>query len=264
MKKYYDRQHHRLVYLHTQANSSFWDNQWQSPRLKEKILADSRNPFYVHITRRYLPVINPAPKILEGGCGQGAVVLSLLQAGYKSEGIDFAHKTITKVNQIFPNLPLQTGDVTKLPYSSNYFDGYWSLGVIEHDYNGFTALIHEAHRVLKSNGYLFLTFPYMSFTRKTKAALGLYPDWHASSTNLSNFYQFALDHLQTLNEITKFGFVVKAGNPIDGYKGFQEEIPISQPLIKLIKRLPRPLPYALSTLLTPVSGHIYLAVFQKQ
>jgi len=53
-------------------------------------------------------------------------------------------------------------DVRKLNFPDHYFDGYWSLGVIEHFYKGYDEIIHKIYRVLHPGGFLFLTVPEMS------------------------------------------------------------------------------------------------------
>jgi hypothetical protein len=41
-------------------------------------------------------------------------------------------KTINILNKEFPDVPFHQGDIRNLPYENNIFDGYISLGVIEH------------------------------------------------------------------------------------------------------------------------------------
>ena len=50
-------------------------------------------------------------------------------------------------------------------------DAYWSLGVIEHFFNGYKEIAEEANRILKNKGFIFLTFPSMNILRKQKQNL---------------------------------------------------------------------------------------------
>ena len=57
----------------------------------------------------------------------------------KTMPIDYAPKTVEFVNKKFPFLDIRLGDVTKLDFDDNFFDAYWSFGVIEHFYqHGFS------------------------------------------------------------------------------------------------------------------------------
>ena len=70
-----------------------------------------------------------------------------------------------------PDLNIETGDITNLVFGNSEFDGYWSLGVVEHLESGAGKAFDEMARVIKENGYLFITFPHMSKLRKIKAVL---------------------------------------------------------------------------------------------
>ena len=79
-------------------------------------------------------------------------------------------------------------DVRNLNFDDGFFDGYWSLGVIEHFYEGYERIIKEVNRVIKRNGFVFLTFPSLSFLRKFKSKWGLYVDYHESINGLKIVY----------------------------------------------------------------------------
>ena len=60
-----------------------------------------------------------------------------------------------------PELHPVLGDVRNLPLEDDSVDGYWSLGVIEHLYDGYGDIFREMYRVIRRDGYLFLTFSHM-------------------------------------------------------------------------------------------------------
>ena len=72
-----------------------------------------------------------------------------------------------------PDLNIDFGDVRSLPYKKSSFDGIWSLGVIEHNWDGYDQILREAHRVLRSGGYFFLAFPSFSPLRKLKVIFNI-------------------------------------------------------------------------------------------
>ena len=94
--------------------------------------------------------------MLQGGCGLGDKVHSLDKVGFEAYGIDFAPNVVSMINENWPHLDVRQGDVRKLPFEDDFFDGYWSFGVIEHFFIGFDEILEEMARVIKPGGYLFL------------------------------------------------------------------------------------------------------------
>lgn len=150
-----------------------------------------------------------------------------------------------------------------------FFDGYWSLGVIEHFYEGYEAILKEMKRVVKNGGYLFLAFSYMSLLRRFKAKLGLYEEYE-DNTDLNDFYQFVLDAIAIQNNFERNGFILKYSNPFDGLKGFKDEVLIFKPTLQKLydynggSSLVYRLRSLLSSLLVNFSGHMILMIFQQK
>ncbi len=267
MKKYYDRANHRLIFLSQAADSSFWDDHWQTPDLEQAIKQDSENNYCARVTKRFL---TPAPstKVLDGGCGRGQVVYALSQTGYNAYGVDFAKHTVQSINQAMPDLQISYGNVTQLKFPDNYFDGYWSLGVIEHSYHGYQDIAREMHRVIKPGGYLFITYPHLSLLRKIKISLGFYPTLKPSVNKPNNFYQFALNKNAVSQDLTKLGFILKYQRQLDGFKGLKDEVSAIRPLLRKINSSPAPVIRYLRSGITEatasLSGHVMLQVLQKQ
>ena len=260
MNKFFDPANNRLVYIGHHSESDFWDEHWKLNKFV-KMYVDH---FVVKITSQYLP---KKSAVLEGGCGLGAKVYSLQQAGYNAVGLDYAEQTVKLLNETHPDLAIKLGDVRKLPFSDSIFDGYWSLGVIEHFFTGYQDIASEMKRVLKKDGYLFITVPYMSWIRRLKAKLGLYPTFNPKEHSEKDFYQFALPTEDILSHFKKIGFELVKSKKLDGVKGFKDEVPNFGILpkiyegksfsIKVIRRI-------LNIILSPFSPHICLFVFKKQ
>lgn len=229
--RYYDLQHNRLIYCGQEASPGFWDMHWQAEDFPRSIR--SINRFVIRWTQRYLPA---GSRILEGGCGRGQNVYSLQSAGYDAYGVDFAKGTVALVRQHAPELRLAAGDVRNLPFEDGFFDGYWSLGVIEHFYEGYGPIMGEMGRVLRRGGRLFLTFPQMSFLRKGKACLRMYPHLPPASFDSApgDFYQFALDVKNVISDFKQAGFQVMERTGYAGLKGLKDEAgPLKPPLQRL-------------------------------
>jgi SAM-dependent methyltransferase len=228
MKKYYGKESRRLVYIGESATPDFWDSHWNAESFKEAIERGKSNRFVLKTLEKYIP--NKNGRILEGGCGRGQVVYCMHVHGYKAIGVDFAEKTIERIKDAIPELDVRVGDVRNLPFPDDYFTGYWSLGVIEHFWDGYHDILKEMRRVLINGGYVFLTVPFMSPLRRLKAKLGLYNDFKGEEKE--NFYQFALDLDTVIKDFEAIGLKLLDKKPTSGLKGFKDEVSIFKPILQ--------------------------------
>lgn len=264
--KYFDRSNNRLIFEGDSPHSDNWDKGWSVFDLKSYVENSVNERFVSGTTKRYIKASNDS-KILEGGCGLGNFVYSLQHNGYDVYGVDFAERTVKRVNEAFPKLKISIGDVTKLNFTDDYFDGYWSLGVIEHFYDGYNSILSEMKRVTKKGGYLFITFPYMSPLRKVKARLGFYETFNEHNFDRNHFYQFALNASEVIKDLKKFGFVLVEEKPLTGLKGLKDEISfLNKPLQYIYDGksfIFKAVGYLISMLLSRFSGHAMLLVLRK-
>ncbi|MFS4461141.1 class I SAM-dependent methyltransferase [Bdellovibrio sp. HCB2-146] len=256
--KYYDKDNCRLVYLGNSSSQENWDYHWDNAK------TEVRNEFVSKITRKYL---KKGSYVLEAGCGVGDKVYTLNQDGYKVVGLDWASKTVERIKTSNPELNCIVGDVRHMPYADRTFDGCWSLGVIEHFPEGFEVALGEAARILKVDGYLFLTVPSMNPLRKIKAAFSAYTSWSRPIGWEKSFYQFVLDPDKIVNAAKTFNLVPVDVHFMDGVKGLKDEVPFLQPILGPIyssKKLPLKVARKLlQVCLSPFSGHICLFVLKK-
>ena len=264
MHRVYNRKNNNLIYYDNSPTNDFWDNQWS---ISEKIVSQiikTNDTFVTRVTKNWLNKDDGI--ILEGGCGRGHHVAALKNNGYNVIGLDFAINTVKILNEFAPQLDIQYGDVRKLPFEKNNFSGYWSLGVIEHFIDGYSEISKEMYRVIKPNGKLFLTFPYMSPIRTLKAKLGMYS---LTQNNRMEFYQYALDYKQVNKHFNELGFHLIKKQPFAGLKGLKDEAKLFQKLINnlieyrgrnIIIRLIRKFIGVISDKFT---GHCILLIFEK-
>lgn len=261
--KFYDKKNKRLAVFEESATSQFWDKHWQINDVDFDVKQGKRNWFVKRYTTKFL---DKGFRILEGGCGIGQNVYGLKCWGYDAYGVDFAQETIKRTKNAFPELKLSVQDVKRLDFPASFFDGYWSLGVIEHCFNGFNEILKEAGRVIRPKGFLFLTFPFMSPLRRVKAKLGLYQAFESEQSN--NFYEFILNADLVKKEAKKYGFIVKASCPFDAVKGLKDEISflrfVFQKLYDSKNIVSRGIRFLSSILLSKFAGHCVLLVFQKE
>lgn len=261
--KYYDPTEKKLVYIRDEPTPEMWHNRWNlnEQSLKKKLAKQDKR--IIKITSRYL---NPKDGvILEGGCGYGGKVYSLKQAGYEVIGIDFDYMTVSFLNKNAPDLDILLGDVRSLPLGESLIAGYWSIGVIEHFFEGFDDIAKEMVRVIKPGGYLFVSHPYMSPLRKIKAQLGLYPLLNCQNKP-DGFYQFALNHKIVRKTFESIGFKLMLFKKVSGLMGFNEEIPFRPALaLKAYKgnnKLVKGIRYLVDIFFSIFASHSCLMVFR--
>jgi len=158
--------------------------------------------------------------------------------------------------------------VKNLNFPDNFFDGYWSLGVIEHFYEGYKEILKEMERIVKTKGYLFLTFPYMSPLRKLKAKLNLYKKFDKQNINLENFYQFMLNHQRVIKDLENYNFNLILKYPFDTTKGIKDEISCLKPILQKIydsqNVFARGVRFLLSLLFSKLASHNILLICQNE
>ena len=219
-EKYYDSNFDRLIYIVQAATEQFWDEQWQTVEFR-KAITSTPNSWVAMITKKYLSV---GSRILEGGCGQANNVYALHKYGFDVIGLDYASETVEKIRKSAPELSIVLGDVRKLPFDDNYFDGYWSIGVVEHFWQGYDDIASEMERVIRRGGYLFITFPVMSSLRKWKAKNNKFKKFEGFISEPDGFYQFALSPNSVIQHFNSLGFELIHSKGLDGLKGIKDEI----------------------------------------
>jgi len=261
--KYHDAEHGRLIQVDHKASAEFWDEKWSADSVASY---DSQAVLpFVDLTKRFLP---PGSRVLEGGCGAGGKVAALTAAGYRMVGVDYAPETVSRLNQSCPEFDIRVGDVFQLDFPDGQFDGYWSFGVIEHFWNGYGGILAEARRVLRDNGYLFLTFPSMSPLRQLKARLGAYSFWKGGTTEPTGFYQFLLSPDIACKDLQDAGFSIAHCSRIQTTSGVKQELKYLWHACSLVgtrfpESLQRMMADAVELSLRDLIGHLTLIAARK-
>lgn len=252
----------RLVYLSERATPEFWDARWQaagapSPSRKHREI--------VRVTARYLA---GGSRILEGGCGRSDKVKALADAGFAVTGVDFAPESVRRARLTYPGLEIREGDVRSLPFQAGIFDGYWSLGVIEHFWDGYDAILAEARRVLRPEGFLFLTAPWFSPYRRLKAGWGDYPHQDFDSEP-QGFYQYALASREIVTSLDRHGFDVRRLSGISPETSMLEDMTgIQRPVRWLLGSRGSPPKRVLRRIVTGsvggFCGHSFMAIARRR
>jgi 2-polyprenyl-3-methyl-5-hydroxy-6-metoxy-1,4-benzoquinol methylase len=97
-------------------------------------------------------------RILEIGCGKGAVLGFLQSLGHTVHGIDVDSEAIAECNRDLPGVDARVGSGAELHFEAGMFDVVLSLDVFEHIRDSDRHL-REVHRVLKPGGSYLLQTP---------------------------------------------------------------------------------------------------------
>jgi SAM-dependent methyltransferase len=253
-----------LAFYNQQATSEFWDKHWSVTDLQTTLRNSKDDRLFIPAVKRHL---QKGSTVLEGGCGMGHLVHALQYQGYRAIGIDFASETIENIKKAMPELDVRFGDVRALEIPDSSLDGYISVGVIEHFWDGYNPIINEMKRSLRLGGFLFISFPYMSPLRRLKAFLKLYPMARKQDLDgqVDTFYQFALSPKQVQNDLEMLGFRLKDFLTYSGLKGFKDEVSLLSPTLQEIYDGKRNvhLRRHLERLFIPFASHCALLVMQK-
>jgi SAM-dependent methyltransferase len=252
----------RLVYLHEKATPQFWEALWEAEGMAP---APTARDHIVTVTGRYLP---PGAKVLEGGCGRGNKVKALTDAGYAAIGVDFAARTVAQARIAYPNVDVRQGDVRALEFPDQFFDGYWSLGVIEHFWGGYDLILSEAARVLKAGGFLFLTAPWLSPYRQRRVRARGYPseDFEAEP---ESFYQFALGRPEVGRAVARHGFRLLRWQGLASEVSMLEDMPRLKSQVDWLLRsrgsiFKRVLRKLIVRTADPYCGHAFMAIAERK
>ena len=208
-----------------------WENIWKDDIYSmEDLLEEDRwvsvkhSPMLPLVLRR-LP---RGANILEAGCGRGQWVIYLSGLGFQVTGLDFASATIAQLRELYPSLDLLDGNVADLPFEDGIFDAILSWGVVEHFEDGPQRALREAHRVLKSNGMLFVTVPFKSlFYRSPLVRLkknALLRRLFRKGKLGAEFFQYEFTRRQFCEYLEESGFRIRELLPTSHEMGFAKGI----------------------------------------
>ena len=98
------------------------------------------------------------PKVLDAGCGAGRPVSKFLtDKGVNVMGIDISDKMLKLAKQNVPDGNFQKGDMTKIKFGEEHFDGVVSVFALFHiEKQMHEQVFSEFFRVLKRRGVLMI------------------------------------------------------------------------------------------------------------
>ena len=98
----------------------------------------------------------PGATLLDAGCGLGTTVAELSRQGFSAFGLERSAPMLKKAEAAYPGLAFRLGDVCRIPWEKDTFDGIVCECTFSTVEDKATAL-KEMHRVLKPGGRLLLS-----------------------------------------------------------------------------------------------------------
>ncbi len=219
----------RKQYLPSQNGRSFsWNSFWSERDIIKEIYEASVSPV-LKLILKWLP---NEGRILDAGCGLGGYLISLREKGFDIHGVDSSQTAIKLLKQYDANLSVECSDCCRLRYPSKYFDAYISLGVIEHLENRIDAALREARRVLRPQGILIISVPYINLYRRFSFFFKkrrFFTDEKKKRELV--FYQYMFSRHAVLRILSKHKFVIIGSIPYSVIAGMKD-IPLFLKLYK--------------------------------
>jgi ubiquinone/menaquinone biosynthesis C-methylase UbiE len=189
----------------------FWSQKWDQRALPTELVQRIEHREEFKLMQPFLANLPPGSRLLDGGCGQGEWTLYFAERGYQVTGLDLSQSTIQKLNARFPDHDFTTGDIRQIDFGESSLDAYFSWGVFEHFEAGLGAPLAEARRIIKPEGYLFISVPFQN-VRHTRHRQQPLWNWDENfdpqngyAANL-RFYQWRLTQSELMRELEMNGF----------------------------------------------------------
>lgn len=145
--------------------------------------------------------------ILDAGCGTARDAAHFIGNGVPAVGLDLSLGMLGEAQRLHPEVPLVRGDVTNLPLRNDCVDGVWAMASLVHlDDDQTLDALHEFTRVVRSNGWVFVSLP-----------LADSPAWRQSSQGARWFRYLDSDSLLALASAA--GLTVKRIEKAPGIAG---------------------------------------------
>ncbi|MDI6791949.1 MAG: glycosyltransferase [bacterium] len=144
-------------------NREVYETKYSSANLKPRERGDYFGNLY-HLRMDLIRQWGQGKRILDVGCGNGALLIPLLEEGYEVVGLDFSKNLLRELQQEWrkrggkeQNLYLCCADARSIPTQDSAFDFIFSVATLYH-IPDIESVMAEFRRVLKDGGVALLEF----------------------------------------------------------------------------------------------------------
>ena len=166
-----------------------------------------------------------ARKVLDIGCGNGAVTAALAADGYDVVGVDMSETGIAIAQRTYPNVDFRRAELSE-PFPDEFhraFDAVIAVEVIEHLLLP-CSLFDRAREALRPHGSFIVTTPYHGFLKNVALALTnrLDDHWHP----LRDY-----GHVKFFSQETLTRLFVEQGLPVTKFRRVGRIPPLAKSMI---------------------------------
>jgi ubiquinone/menaquinone biosynthesis C-methylase UbiE len=162
-------------------------------------------------------------KVLDIGCGKGRHSLLFAEFGFDVSGVDISDSAVERSTELIKEKGFDSNickaDFRELPFPTMSFDGVFSFLTLSHsDTSGVKQALKEIHRILKSDGEMFISInssnsrtftsrKYQMLDKNTliktkegpeKGEPHFYADYDLMMELLEEFHIISMNHTQTI------------------------------------------------------------------
>ncbi len=138
-----------------------WEDFWRSRKGTSGFLSFMRRNIVSREVGHYCDRYFKKGVYCECGCGSGEASVLLNKQERVLIGLDCSDAALSRAKRTGVFQHLVRGDILKLPFKDNVFDGIWNYGVMEHFREGeLVSALKEFKRVLKRGSCAVMLWPY--------------------------------------------------------------------------------------------------------
>jgi len=141
-------------------------------------------------------------------------VILLRRQGRAAFGVDWSLTGLARARAAASGTPFAAMDLAALGFPDGAFHACISLGVVEHDPHGPDGLLAELRRVLRPDGVLVVSVPYINGLRRLGTPL-IRRRGRAIARAGGRFYQYAFGRREFSRHLDRHGFRVRSVWPYD-------------------------------------------------
>jgi SAM-dependent methyltransferase len=186
-------------------------------------------------------------KILEVGCGEGGFLDILIKMGMDAVGLELESSRVAIARQKNSHLNIQVGDITDKKIATSLGSNYDLIimrDVIEH-ISDRQATFTNIHKLLREDGYLYLTFPprfsgFAGHQQNGKTLLRFIPYLHLLPEFFLRFLQTIFHErpavIQAVIQNYKIGLTIASFNKYfrqNSFRLVQWDLYLSRPIYKI-------------------------------